>query len=64
MHDIKYVQTSTSEKHVYIKAVFRHHDVMTSGHDALPQAPGLAMLNMTLRQVGASGEFGSHFGRL
>jgi hypothetical protein len=22
------------------------------------------MLNMTLRQVGASGEFGSHFGRL
>jgi hypothetical protein len=57
-------QTLTNEKHVYIKAFFRHRDVVMQHMHALPQAPGIALLDMRLRQVGASGEFGPLFGCL
>jgi hypothetical protein len=58
-------QTSTSEKHVYIKAVFRHCDVMMYiACMQFPRPRDLALLEITLRQVGASGESGPLFRRL
>jgi hypothetical protein len=61
-------QTSTSEKHVYIKAVFRYR--VTSWHHACMRflrSQDLALwdpTSMMLWQVGTLGEFGSLFGHL
>jgi hypothetical protein len=54
-------QTLMSEKHVYIK---RSVTFMYNACMRFLRPRDLALLNMTLRQVGASGEFGSLFGHL
>jgi hypothetical protein len=62
-------QTSTSEKHVYIKCFFaivdrvRRYDAtfMHSACMRFLRPRDLALLNMTLHLVGASAEFGPFF---
>jgi hypothetical protein len=58
-------QTSTSEKHVYIKAIFRHSDVMTLRPvQRMHALPPRSVEHDVTSQVGGSGEFGPLFGRL